>query len=162
MKESNKGYIIWDWAPQLLILEHPATGGIVTHCGWNSTLESVNAGLPMITWPVFAEEFYNEKLLVDVLKIGVPVGSKLNKFWSDVDDDDDPLVRREEIAKAVAVLMGRREESGEMRKKARKLCDAAKKNIEEGGPSYNNLMQLIDELKPLKMSREVGKTKLNE
>jgi len=160
MKESKKGYIIWNWAPQLLILDHPSIGGIVTHCGWNSILESLSVGLPMIAWPMFAEQFYNEKLLVDVLKIGVSVGSKVNKFWSSVDDDD--LVRREEIAKAVAVLMGIGEESGEMRRRARKLCDAAKNSIEESGPSYNNLMQLIDELKSLKISREVEKTKLNE
>jgi len=160
MKESKKGYIIWNWAPQLLILDHPATGGIVTHCGWNSILESLSVGLPMITWPMFAEQFYNEKLLVDVLKIGVSVGSKVNKFWSSVDGD--ALVRREEIAKAVAVLMGIGEESGEMRRRARKLCDAAKKSIGEGGPSYNNLMQLIDELKSLKISRGIEKTKLNE
>jgi len=154
MKESNKGYIIWDWAPQLLILEHPATGGIVTHCGWNSTLESVNAGLPMITWPVFAEEFYNEKLLVDVLKIGIPVGAKVNKLWTNISVEE--MVRREEIVKAVKILMGISQESNEMRKRAKKLGDAAKRTIEEGGHSYNNLIQLIDELKSLKKSKALG------
>ncbi|KAH1045208.1 hypothetical protein GYH30_026419 [Glycine max] len=154
IKESKKGYIIWNWAPQLLILDHPAIGGIVTHCGWNSILESVSAGLPMITWPMFAEQFYNEKLLVDVLKIGVPVGSKENKFWTTLGEV--PVVGREEIAKAVVQLMGK-EESTEMRRRARKLGDASKKTIEEGGSSYNNLMQLLDELKSLKASKAIEK-----
>ncbi|CAK8542039.1 unnamed protein product [Lathyrus sativus] len=159
MKESKKGYIIWNWAPQLLILDHPATGGIVTHCGWNSILESLSVGLPMIAWPMFAEQFYNEKLLVDVLKIGVSVGSKVNKFWSSLGED--ALVRREEIANAVEILMGSDEESKEMRMRARKLGDAANRSIEEGGDSYNNLIQLIDELKSLKIARELEKRGLD-
>ncbi|CAI8612878.1 unnamed protein product [Vicia faba] len=159
MKESNKGYIIWNWAPQLLILDHHATGGIVTHCGWNSILESLSVGLPMIAWPMFAEQFYNEKLLVNVLKIGVSVGSKVNKFWSSVGEDE--LVRREEIVKAVEILMGRGEESKEMRMRARKLGDAAKRTIEKGGHSYNNLLQFIDELKSLKIARELEKSMLD-
>ncbi|CAL5192396.1 unnamed protein product [Lathyrus oleraceus] len=159
MKESKKGYIIWNWAPQLLILDHPATGGIVTHCGWNSILESLSVGLPMITWPMFAEQFYNEKFLVDVLKIGVCVGSKVNKFWSSLGED--ALVRKEEISNAVEILMGSGEESKEMRIRAKKLCDAAKRSIEEGGHSNNNLLQLIDELKSLKIARELEKSILD-
>ncbi|XP_020234971.1 soyasapogenol B glucuronide galactosyltransferase [Cajanus cajan] len=155
MKESKKGCIIWNWAPQLLILDHPAIGGIVTHCGWNSILESLSAGLPMVTWPVFADQFYNEKLVVDVLKIGVPVGSKENKFWMSIGVD--AAVRREDIAKAVILLMGSKE-SREMRRRARKLGEASKKTIEEGGSSYNNLVQLLDKLKSLKMSRALNRT----
>ncbi|RDY02481.1 Soyasapogenol B glucuronide galactosyltransferase, partial [Mucuna pruriens] len=152
MTESNKGHIIWNWAPQLLILDHPAIGGIVTHCGWNSILESLNVGLPMITWPMFEDQFFNEKLLVDVLKIGVPVGAKESKFWASVGKDA-VVVGREEIAKAVVLLMGK-EESREMRRRARDLADASKKTIEEGGHSYNNFFQLIDELKLLKISKK--------
>jgi len=155
MKESKNGYIIWNWAPQLLILDHPATGGIVTHCGWNTTLESLNAGLPMITWPMFGDQFYNEKLLVDVLKIAVPVGAIENKLWTSTSSED-IVVKREEIAKAVETLMGSGKESKEMRMRAKKLGDAAKRTIEEGGHSYNNLIQLIDELKSLKKSKELG------
>ena len=103
---------------------------------------------------MFAEQFYNEKLLVDVLKIGVPVGSKENKFWTTLGEV--PVVGREEIAKAVVQLMGK-EESTEMRRRARKLGDASKKTIEEGGSSYNNLMQLLDELKSLKASKAIEK-----
>ncbi|KAJ7967492.1 Glycosyltransferase [Quillaja saponaria] len=69
-----RGLITRGWAPQLLILDHEAVGGFVTHCGWNSTIESVVAGVSMVTWPVSSEQFYNEKLLTDVLKIGVSVG----------------------------------------------------------------------------------------
>ncbi|KAL5058250.1 hypothetical protein RYX36_029854 [Vicia faba] len=156
MKENQKGYLIWNWAPQLLILDHPSTGGIVTHCGWNSILESLSVGLPMITWPMFAEQFFNEKLLVDVLKIGVSVGSKVNKFWASIDEDG--VVRREEIVKAVEILMGNGEESKEMRMRAKKLGNAAKRSIEEDGDSYNNLIQLIDELKSLKIARELVKS----
>ncbi|KAG4936958.1 hypothetical protein JHK82_051173 [Glycine max] len=154
MKESKNGYIIWNWAPQLLILDHPAIGGIVTHCGWNSILESVSAGLPMITWPMFAEQFFNEKLLVDVLKIGVPVGAKENKLWASMGKEE--VMGREEIAKAVVQFMAK-EESREVRKRARELGDASKKSIEKGGSSYHNLMQLLDELISLKKTRTCEK-----
>ncbi|BAT83992.1 hypothetical protein VIGAN_04125100 [Vigna angularis var. angularis] len=150
MKRSKKGFIIWNWAPQLLILDHPAIGGMVTHCGWNSILESVSAGVPMMTWPMFAEQFYNEKLLVDVLKIGVPVGAKENKFWTRLGED--AMVGREEIAKTVVQLMGK-EESTEIRRRARELAGASKKTTEEGGSSFNSLMQLLDELKSLKKKK---------
>ncbi|KAI9181170.1 hypothetical protein LWI28_012110 [Acer negundo] len=83
IRESKKGLIIRGWAPQLLILEHAAVGGFMTHCGWNSTLEGVCAAVPMITWPITAEQFSNEKLVADVLKIGVKVGSMDWMGWSD-------------------------------------------------------------------------------
>ena len=158
MKESKQGFIIWNWAPQQLILDHPAVGGIVTHCGWNSVLESLNAGLPMITWPMFAEQFYNEKLLVDVLKTGVAVGAKKNEFWAFRDKDG--VVGREEIAKAVVALM-EKEEGRKLRMRARKLCEALKKTVEKGGDSYNNLIQLIEELKSLKISKALAEAKLD-
>jgi UDP:flavonoid glycosyltransferase YjiC (YdhE family) len=135
-------------------LDHLATGGIVTHCGWNSVLESLSVGLPMITWPIFAEQFENEKLVVDVLKIGVAVGTKENKIWNSFSVE--AMVRREEIAKAAEILMGSGQKSKEMRMRAKKFGDAAKRTIEEGGHSYNNLVQLIDELKSLKQSKALG------
>ncbi|KAJ8572380.1 hypothetical protein K7X08_008891 [Anisodus acutangulus] len=74
-RRKEKGLIIRGWAPQVLILDHKAIGAFVTHCGWNSTLEGISAGVPMVTWPVFAEQFFNEKLVTEVLRIGVGVGS---------------------------------------------------------------------------------------
>ncbi|XP_039158450.1 scopoletin glucosyltransferase-like [Eucalyptus grandis] len=62
----NKGLIIRGWAPQALILDHEAIRRFVMHCGWNSILEAVTAGLPMVMWPVTAEQFYNKKLVTQV------------------------------------------------------------------------------------------------
>ncbi|XP_048335469.1 soyasapogenol B glucuronide galactosyltransferase-like [Ziziphus jujuba] len=152
MSESKNGVIIKGWAPQVVILEHRAIGGMVTHCGWNSILECVNAGLPMITWPVFAEQFYNERFLIDVVGIGVSMGVK---EWSDFGQEPKEVVSREEVEKAVKVLMGGGEEVNELRKRASKLRDAAKKAVEIGGSSHVNLIALIDELKSLKNIRNV-------
>ncbi|EFJ28331.1 hypothetical protein SELMODRAFT_411023 [Selaginella moellendorffii] len=59
------------WAPQLQVLLHPAVGWFVTHCGWNSTLESICAGVPMLCWPLTAEQNLNCKFIADEWKIGV-------------------------------------------------------------------------------------------
>ncbi|KAG4984617.1 Soyasapogenol B glucuronide galactosyltransferase [Glycine soja] len=150
VQASNKGYLICGWAPQLLILEHPSIGAVVTHCGMNTVIESVDAGLPLVTWPLFAEQFFNERLLVDVLKIGVAIGAKKWNNWNDFGDE---IVKREDIGKAIALLMGGGEESEEMRKRVKALSDAAKKAIQVGGSSHNSLKDLIEELKSLKLQK---------
>lgn len=144
MKEQNRGLIIRGWAPQLLILEHVAVGGFMTHCGWNSTLEGVSAGVPMMTWPMSAEQFFNEKLVTDVLRIGVQVGSK---EWTSWNEEKKTLVGRESVEMAVKRLMGGSEEAAEMRRRARELKEKAKRAVEEGGSSYSGVDALISELK---------------
>ncbi|EXC17298.1 UDP-glucose flavonoid 3-O-glucosyltransferase 7 [Morus notabilis] len=136
----GKGLVIRGWAPQVLILEHEAVGGFVTHCGWNSTLEGVCAGLPLVTWPVSAEQFYNEKLVTEILRIGVGVGAKK---WARFVGDS---VKSEAIEKAVNRIM-EGEEAQEMRSRARALAKTARKAFEEGGSSYSNLNDLIEELR---------------
>ncbi|PON38324.1 UDP-glucuronosyl/UDP-glucosyltransferase [Parasponia andersonii] len=109
---------------EVVILEHEAVGGFVTHCGWNSTLEGVSAGVPMITWPLFAEQFYNEKLVTQILKIGVEV---IAQKWVRVVGD---FVKRDAIEKAVSRVMAG-EEAEEMRSRARKLAEKTRKAFEE-------------------------------
>ena len=90
---TKKGIIV-TWCNQLEILGHEAIACFVTHCGWNSTLEGISTGLPMVTWPAATEQFYNEKLVTEILKIGVPVGAKK---WNVVPYNVDYLVRRDAI-----------------------------------------------------------------
>ncbi|KAH1059704.1 hypothetical protein AAZX31_02G099200 [Glycine max] len=136
----GKGLIIRGWAPQVLILEHEAIGAFVTHCGWNSTLEAVSAGVPMITWPVGAEQFFNEKLVTEVLKIGVPVGVKK---WSY--SGVDCCAKWDVVEKAVKMVFAKEELEG-MRKRAKVLAQMARRAVEEGGSSDSNLDVLIQEL----------------
>ncbi|KAF7840811.1 scopoletin glucosyltransferase-like [Senna tora] len=139
MESEGKGMIIRGWAPQMLILEHEAIGVFVSHCGWNSTLEAISVGVPMVTWPVAAEQFFNEKLVTEVHRIGVPVGAK--KWALKVGDS----VKWEAIEKAVKKAM-EGEEAKEMRMRVKALAQKAKEAMDKGGSSYSDLNSLIDEL----------------
>ncbi|KAI7747220.1 LOW QUALITY PROTEIN: hypothetical protein M8C21_008474, partial [Ambrosia artemisiifolia] len=144
----DRGLIIRDWAPQLVILSHPSVGGFLTHCGWNSMLEGVSAGVPMITWPQFAEQFLNEKLVVDVLGIGVGVGAPGVVHWGE-EDRFGVTVKREQIKTAIEKVMEVGSEGNERRTKVKALGMVAKKAIEEGGSSHHNLTLLIQDLMEL-------------
>uniref|UniRef100_A0A803NQA0 Glycosyltransferase n=1 Tax=Cannabis sativa TaxID=3483 RepID=A0A803NQA0_CANSA len=152
MKRKEMGLVVREWAPQLLILEHPAIGATVTHCGWNSVLEAVTAGLPMVTWPLFAEQFYNEKFLNEVVGIGVSVGVTRWSFdwWRVSEGTEAVVVGREKVEKAVRFVMS--EMSLGMRERVKKLEMSAKMAVDNtcGGSSWSNFMALIHELKSLK------------
>lgn len=143
MKELNKGLVFRGWAPQLLILEHVAIKGFMTHCGWNSTLEGLSAGVPMITWPLSAEQFSNEKLITEVLRVGVQVGSR---EWVSWNEEWKELVGREKVEFAVRKLMVENEVSEEMRKRVREIAGKARRAVEQGGTSYADVEVLIQEL----------------
>nr|AFK79035.1 glycosyltransferase UGT3 [Bupleurum chinense] len=146
--KTKRGMIIKGWAPQVLILDHPSVGGFLSHCGWNSVIESLSCGVPMATWPLYAEHFYNEKLLTQVLGVGIEVGAEDWNLWV---DSGKKVVEREKIEKAVRKLMEGEDDVGkEMRNKTRELGEMAKNAVKEGGSSYKNLRILIEELKEIR------------
>ncbi|KAF3656406.1 Anthocyanin 3'-O-beta-glucosyltransferase [Capsicum annuum] len=138
-RTKEKGLIVRGWAPQVLILDHEAIGAFVTHCGWNSTLEGISAGVPMVTWPLFAEQFFNEKLVTDVLKIGVGVGSVQ---WREAASEG---VKSEAIAKAIKRVMVSEEAEG-FRSSAKAYKEMARQAIERGGSSYTGLTTLLQDI----------------
>ncbi|XP_028789962.1 UDP-glycosyltransferase 73C2-like [Neltuma alba] len=141
----GRGLLIRGWAPQVLILSHPAIGGFITHCGWNSTLEGISAGVPMVTWPLFGDQFLNEKLVGQVLKIGVSTGAKVAMKWGE-EEKIGVMVKKEDIEKAICMVMDEGEESGERRKRARELSEMAKRAVENGGSSHRNISLLIEDI----------------
>lgn len=141
----GRGLLIRGWAPQVLILSHPAIGGFLTHCGWNSTIEGVCAGIPFVTWPLFADQFLNEKLVVQVLKIGVGIGVEDPVKWGE-EEKIGVLVKKEDVKRAIDRLMDEGVEREERQKRSRELSKMAKGAVEEGGSSYLNMTLLIQDI----------------
>ena len=147
----DRGLVVTGWAPQKAILSHPATGAFVTHCGWNSVLECVAAGLPMATWPHFAEQFMNEKLVVDVLRVGVPVGVEDAAQWGVVEAEAEAVVAtREDVERAVAAVMDGGVEGAARRARAAELGRMARDAVARGGSSDRNVALLMETVEQLK------------
>lgn len=138
---SNGMVVAGRWAPQAEILAHRAVGGFVTHCGWNSVLEAVSAGVPLATWPLRAEQFLNELFLVEVLRVGVRVR----------ESDLEAVVPADAVARAVGRLMGDDQQDEEVlaarKARSRELGAAARAAVAEGGSSSGDWARLVYELK---------------
>ncbi|KAH6802689.1 hypothetical protein C2S51_034135 [Perilla frutescens var. frutescens] len=149
-RTKDRSFLIRGWAPQVLILSHPAIGGFLTHCGWNSTLEGITAGVPLATWPFVGDQFINEKLVVEILRIGVSVGNEIRVMWGE-EEKAGVFVKKDAIKKALEVLMEEGEEGRERRRRARELRKKAEMAIQEGGSSHLGLTLLIEEIKAKSM-----------
>ncbi|KAH7689854.1 UDP-glucuronosyl/UDP-glucosyltransferase protein [Dioscorea alata] len=145
----GRGLVLRGWAPQTEILNHPAVGGFMSHCGWNSVLEAVTAGVPVITWPIHSEQFVNEKMLVEVVKVGIPAWDG----FKSVKEEEKVVVPAETVAAAVKRLMGSGEEVVAMRKRVAELAQLAWKAVAEGGTSHVDLSRLIDGLIAIRNER---------
>ena len=120
--------ILASWCPQEMVLSHPSVGLFLTYCGWNSTLESICAGVPMLCWPFFAEQPTNCRYVCDKWGIGM-----------EIDSD----VRRQEVARLVREAMDG--ESGKaMRVKPMVWKEKARQAVDEGGSSSKNLDRLVE------------------
>lgn len=128
------------WAPQVTILSHPSVGGFVSHCGWNSILESIWCGVPVAAWPMYAEQQLNAFKLVK--ELGLAVEIKID-YRKDNNVGPNVLVKAEEIERGVRCLM---DEESEMRKKVKEMKDICIKATRVGGSSYNSAGQFIEDL----------------
>ncbi|WMV38603.1 hypothetical protein MTR67_031988 [Solanum verrucosum] len=124
------------WAPQVAVLSHPAVGGFVSHCGWNSVLESLYFGVPIATWPLYAEQQMNAFALVKELGVGVDFEGK----YEHVD-----IVSAKEIESGIRLLMANGDDN-EIRKKAKEMKEKSNAAMKEGGSSYASLGLLIEDV----------------
>lgn len=131
------GKIVRGWVPQRRVLANPAVGGFVSHCGWNSVLESLAAGLPILAWPIMAEQAANAKHVADIIGAGVRVGVKARTA---------AVVGRAQVAEKVRELMDSGDEGRRMRASAERVQQAARAAAGEGGTSRLALQRLVDEL----------------
>ncbi|KQJ95229.1 7-deoxyloganetin glucosyltransferase isoform X2 [Brachypodium distachyon] len=116
------------WCPQERVLRHGAVGCFVTHSGWNSTCESVAAGVPMVCWPGFADQYTNCKYVCEVWGVGLRL---------------DEEVKREQVAGHVKKAM---EPAGEVRRSAAAWKAKAAEAVRPGGSSFENLQSMVKAL----------------
>ncbi|KAK6941797.1 UDP-glucuronosyl/UDP-glucosyltransferase [Dillenia turbinata] len=129
----DRGLIVREWAPQLEILAHPSTGGFMSHCGWNSCMESISNGVPIAAWPMHSDQPRNTVLVTQVLKIGVVV-----RDW----DHREEIVRSGSIENVVRNLMASKE-GDDIRKRAEKLGFDVRRSVEDGGASRLELDSFV-------------------
>ncbi|XP_010475278.1 PREDICTED: UDP-glycosyltransferase 74E2 isoform X1 [Camelina sativa] len=131
VEETGEKGLIVSWSPQLDVLTHESVGCFLTHCGWNSMLEGLSFGVPMIGMPHWADQPTNAKFMEDVWKVGVRVKADVNGF-----------VRREEIVRRVGEVM-EGEKGKEIRKNGEKWKVLAREAVSEGGSSDKSINEFV-------------------
>ncbi|CAN0909873.1 (R)-mandelonitrile beta-glucosyltransferase, partial [Linum grandiflorum] len=129
-KAERIGFVISGWCAQEDVLNHPAVGGFLTHCGWASTVESLTAGVPMLCWPFFADQQMICKFACTEWGVGMEIGED---------------VKGEEVEELVKELM-EGEKGKKMRCKARDWARMASEATGPGGSSSVGLDRLINEV----------------
>ena len=125
----ERGCIV-KWAPQKEVLAHKAIGGFWSHCGWNSTIESISEGVPMICQPYFGDQRVHSRFLSQVWGVGIQ--------WEN-------NVKRGEVERAIRRLMVN-EEGNVIRQRAINLKESIELATWQGGSSYNSLNDLVNHM----------------
>uniref|UniRef100_A0ACD5UFB2 Uncharacterized protein n=1 Tax=Avena sativa TaxID=4498 RepID=A0ACD5UFB2_AVESA len=142
----GRGKLLTAWAPQTAILGHPAVGAFVTHCGWNSVLETVAAGVPVLTWPMVFEQFITERLLTEVLRVGerlLPDGAagvRSTRY------EECAVIPAEAVARALTAFMQHGGPGDAARSRVMSLAAKARAAMAQGGSSHRDLLRLLNDL----------------
>ncbi|KAI3706711.1 hypothetical protein L6452_24637 [Arctium lappa] len=138
-RTSGVGKVI-GWAPQMRVLSHPSVGGFVSHCGWNSTLESIWCGVPIAAWPIYAEQQANAfQLVVD---LGIAADIRMDYRTNIKPGGKEMFVTAEEIESGIRRVMS----DAQIRKKAKEMKQKSRFAVSEGGSSYASIGCFIHHL----------------
>lgn len=135
IRTRDVGLVVPMWAPQPEILAHPSVGGFLTHCGWNSTMESIVNGVPMIVWPLYAEQKMNATMLTEELRVAIR---------SKEVPSEKSVVGRGEIEMMVWRIVAEKQGHA-IRNRVKELKHSAQKALINGGSSYNSLSKIAHE-----------------
>ncbi|XP_040378387.1 scopoletin glucosyltransferase-like [Oryza brachyantha] len=148
---AGRGLVITGWAPQVAVLRHAAVGAFVTHCGWGAVTEAAAAGVPVLAWPVFAEQFYNEALVVGLAGTGAGVGAERGYVWGG-EESGGVVVSGEKVAERVRATLA---DKG-LRQRAEEVGERARRAVETGGSSYGAVGALMDDVLRRRRRREIA------
>ncbi|KAL8166982.1 hypothetical protein V2J09_008481 [Rumex salicifolius] len=129
-RAKRKGLVVQKWAPQIEILSHGSTGRFLSHCGWNSTLESVVYVVSLITWLLYAEQKMNVVVLAEELEVGLRPMAR-----------PDGVVGRDKIARVGRELMDGKE-GRQIRTQMKELKDEANAALSKDGSSTHALEEI--------------------
>ncbi|KAL7175964.1 hypothetical protein ACSBR2_029521 [Camellia fascicularis] len=133
--ETEERSLLISWCPQEQVLSHPSIGGFLTHCGWNSTIESISSGVPMICWPSFGDQQIN-------------CWYSCTQWGTGIEINND--VKRDEVERVVRELMVG-DKGKEMKKRTMEWRKMAKEAIvSSSASSFSNLEKMIKQLVPIK------------
>lgn len=131
----ERGYLV-SWSPQEEVLAHHTVGGFLTHSGWNSTIESIFAEVPMPCWPYIADQQVNSRVVAAIWKIGTKI-----------DDTCETAM----VEKVVRDLMeGRRDE---LTISMDRISQAARSSIADGRSSSCSLRRLVQDIRSLSQKK---------
>lgn len=134
---AGKGLVV-SWCNQLEMLAHPAIGSFVTHCGWNSTLEGLSLGVPMVAMPQWSDQMTDAKFIEEIWGVGLRAK-----------EDEFGIVTREELLFCLKQVM-EGETSHQIRSNANKWRELAREAVGEHGSSDKFINEFVDHLKDSK------------
>ncbi|XP_019089658.1 PREDICTED: UDP-glycosyltransferase 84A4-like isoform X1 [Camelina sativa] len=141
----EKGKIV-EWCPQEKVLAHPAVACFLSHCGWNSTMEALTSGAPLICFPQWGDQVTNAVYMIDVFKTGL----RLSRG-----EAEKRIVLREEVTeRLLEATVG--EKAVELRENARRWKEAAESAVAYGGSSERNLQEFVDKLVDVKIMPSIS------
>ncbi|KAI6678595.1 hypothetical protein NL676_039391 [Syzygium grande] len=131
-RTKDRGLVLKSWAPQVAVLRHDSVGGFMSHCGWNSLMEALLAAVPVIVWPLFAEQKLIRAYLAWEMKLVLSVA-----------ESEEGFVTSDELVGRVTELMCS-EKGREMREQTAEMRNAAREAWSEGGSSRVAMAKLVD------------------
>ncbi|KAK2431312.1 UDP-glycosyltransferase 92A1 [Trifolium repens] len=134
MTHSKRGLLVHKWGPQLEILSHKSTGAFLSHCGWNSVLESLSYGVPIIGWPLAAEQAYNAKMLVEEMGVSVELTRTVES-----------VISKEDVMRVIEIVMDQEGMGKEMKKKANEIAAHMREATLEKGEVKGSSLRAMDD-----------------